>query len=310
MGDEGKMDADQSRTVAVNATPRSTRTTGRVNSNHSESHSNQNIPSTSVTKPPNPASSLASGSRTLASGAARMANYASLYRGIPISGNSSNVVDTVEVPHFDLKENLSFWLEHNVQPETRFTFDHVVCETINQETLFRMVGLSMVENCLSGYNSSIFAYGQVVNPHAYTKFVDGEKPYCLPEKTGSGKTHTMLGEIEELEIRPSPNRGMTPHIFEFLFARISAEEESRRDERLQYSCKCSFLEIYNEQITDLLDPSSTNLNVERGYHERRSISFCSHVIMVLVDVANGRPRHVPYRDSKLTFLLQDSLGGN
>lgn len=39
------------------------------------------------------------------------------------------------------------------------------------------------------------------------------------------------------------------------------EEESRREERLKYSCKCSFLEIYNEQITDLLDPSATNLMV-------------------------------------------------
>ena len=41
------------------------------------------------------------------------------------------------------------------------------------------------------------------------------------------------------------------------------EEESRRDEQLKYNCKCSFLEIYNEQITDLLDPSSTNLLVSR-----------------------------------------------
>ncbi|CAI9300907.1 unnamed protein product [Lactuca saligna] len=79
------------------------------------------------------------------------------------------------------------WVGH---PETRFTFDHVACETIDQvpemsntefcfymnlilliamcykkyefvqETLFRMVGLPMVENCLSGYNSCIFAYGQ------------------------------------------------------------------------------------------------------------------------------------------------------
>jgi kinesin family member 15 len=43
--------------------------------------------------------------------------------------------------------------------------------------------------------------------------------------------------------------------------RILQEEESRKDENLKYSCKCSFLEIYNEQITDLLDPSSTNLPV-------------------------------------------------
>nr|KAJ0188903.1 hypothetical protein LSAT_V11C900484130 [Lactuca sativa] len=95
----------------------------------------------------------------------------------------------------DLKEDPSFWMDHNVQvliricplnnmelsaqgynrclqqetaqcltwvghPETRFTFDHVACETIDQETLFRMVGLPMVENCLSGYSSCIFAYRQ------------------------------------------------------------------------------------------------------------------------------------------------------
>jgi hypothetical protein len=43
---------------------------------------------------------------------------------------------------------------------------------------------------------------------------------CL--QTGSGKTYTMLGEISDLEVRPSPDRGMTPRIFEFLFARIRA----------------------------------------------------------------------------------------
>lgn len=44
----------------------------------------------------------------------------------------------------------------------------------------------------------------------------------LAMQTGSGKTHTMLGEIEDLELKPSPHRGMTPRIFEFLFARIEA----------------------------------------------------------------------------------------
>jgi hypothetical protein len=32
----------------------------------------------------------------------------------------------------------------------------------------------------------------------------------------------MLGEISDLDVRPSPDRGMIPHIFEFLFARIRA----------------------------------------------------------------------------------------
>jgi hypothetical protein len=39
-------------------------------------------------------------------------------------------------------------------------------------------------------------------------------------------------------------------------------------------------------------------------------SVLGNVIMALVDLANGKHRHVHYRDSKLTFLLKDSLGGN
>ncbi|XP_021651658.2 kinesin-like protein KIN-12D [Hevea brasiliensis] len=396
-----------------NITPRSTR---RPTSSHSETNSTQSTPTKSVSKPP----SLGFRSKyDGVIGGGRMGNFTALYRGIPVSsGSSTAVVNTVEVPHFDLKEDPSFWMDHNVQvlvrvrplssmeksmhgysrclkqenaqsitwigqPETRFTFDHVACESVDQEMLFRMACLPMVENCLSGYNSCMFAYGQ----------------------TGSGKTYTMLGEIDDLEVKPSQRRGLTPRIFEFLFARIQAEEESRRDERLKYNCKCSFLEIYNEQITDLLDPSSTNLllreDVKQGVYvenlsefevrtvsdilklltqgsvnrkvaatnmnrqssrshsvftcviesrwekdsttnlrfarlnlvdlagserqkssgaegERlkeaaninKSLSTLGHVIMILVDVANGKQKHVPYRDSRLTFLLQDSLGGN
>ncbi|XP_015944937.1 kinesin-like protein KIN-12D isoform X1 [Arachis duranensis] len=401
-----------------NVTPRVTRTGGRAaaaTTACSESNSVQSTPTKSVTKPP-PSSSVRS--KADGSFSARLGSYISLYKGVPSSAVTPMVINTIEVPHFDLKEDPSFWINHNVQviirvrplnsmersmhgynrclkqesaqcitwvgqPESRFTFDHVACETVDQEMIFRMAGLPMVENCLSGYNSCMFAYGQ----------------------TGSGKTHTMLGDIEDLDVKPSPHRGMTPRIFEFLFARIQAEEESRRDENLKYNCKCSFLEIYNEQITDLLDPSSTNLllreDVKRGVYvenlsefevqsvndilrlliqgsanrkvaatnmnressrshsvftcviestwekdsttnyrfarlnlvdlagserqktsgaegERlkeaaninKSLSTLGHVIMILVDVANGKQRHIPYRDSRLTFLLQDSLGGN
>lgn len=106
----------------------------------------------------------------------------------------------------------------------------------------------------------------------------------------------MLGDINNLGDKSSPDRGMTSRIFEFLFARIRAvssscfcmcfwlvsymkinlyfqlvhlsflfvslqEREGRREDKLVYNLKCSFSEIYNEQITDLLDPSSTNLLV-------------------------------------------------
>lgn len=99
----------------------------------------------------------------------------------------------------------------------------------------------------------------------------------------------MLGDIEGGTRRHSVNCGMTPRVFEFLFSRIQKvfcfphtffflcfclcsktllyqEKEVRKEEKLQFTCRCSFLEIYNEQILDLLDPSSTNLQVLYIYH--------------------------------------------
>lgn len=42
----------------------------------------------------------------------------------------------------------------------------------------------------------------------------------------------------------------------------------------------------------------------------KSLSALGNVINSLVDLAEGKSRFVPYRDSKLTFILRDSLGGN
>ena len=41
----------------------------------------------------------------------------------------------------------------------------------------------------------------------------------------------------------------------------------------------------------------------------KSLSTLGNVIKSLVDIADGKERHIPYRDSKLTFLLKNSFGG-
>ncbi|AQK61437.1 kinesin-like protein KIN-12G [Zea mays] len=321
---------------------------------------------------------------------------------------------------FELQEDPSFWKDNNVQvvirirplsgseislqgqkrcvrqdsskgqclawtgnPESRFTFDLVADEHVSQEDMFKVAGVPMVENCIAGYNSCMFAYGQA----------------------GSGKTHTMLGDIENVTPRNSVNCGMAPRVFDHLFARIQKEKELRIDETLRFTCKCSFLEIYNEQILDLLNPNSVNLQIREdsrkgvhveslteheisnarealqqliegaanrkvaatnmnhassrshsvftclikskweskgiNYHRfsrlnlvdlagserqkssgakgerlkeatniNKSLSTLGLVITNLIAVSNKKSQHVPYRDSKLTFLLQDSLGGN
>ncbi|KAF4135379.1 Kinesin motor domain [Phytophthora infestans] len=286
------------------------------------------------------------------------------------------------------------------QQEKRFGFDRVFTESCQQDDIFQDAGRAAVENTIQGYNGSIFAYGQ----------------------TGSGKTFTMLGAstADAHELRLSPLRGLTPRILDYLFRRLAALARERNaafycgeeeDRALQYTLACSYLEIYNEKVFDLLEPtgsvaaqqpkslredrnkevyvdqlreidvgseeealtllqlgsqnrhiSSTDMNRESSrshavfsvklvleertsagvkrtrrsclhlvdlagsekqrqtrVHGKRlkeaaqinkSLSALGNVIMALVDVSNGQKRHVHYRDSKLTFLLRDALGGN
>ncbi|KTF76608.1 hypothetical protein cypCar_00045082, partial [Cyprinus carpio] len=131
------------------------------------------------------------------------------------------------------------------KPEPRtFTYDHVADMNTSQEEVFSSVAKNIVESCMNGYNGTIFAYGQ----------------------TGSGKTFTMLGP-SELDNFSDELRGVIPRSFEYLFFLINREVE-RSGGMKSFLCKCSFIEIYNEQIYDLLDSVSTSLflreDIKRG----------------------------------------------
>ncbi|KAL3635015.1 TRAFAC class myosin-kinesin ATPase superfamily [Castilleja foliolosa] len=265
-----------------------------------------------------------------------------------------------------------------------FTFDSIADIHSRQIDVFEFVGAPLVENCLAGFNSSVFAYGQ----------------------TGSGKTYTIWGASNAF--LEEEQQGLAPRVFRRLFERIAEEQIKQADRQVVYMCRCSFLEIYNEQITDLLDPSQKNLQIRedvktgvyvenlreecvtsmkdvsqlliKGLSNRRTSATCvnaessrSHsvftcvvesrgksaadglsrlkmsrinfvdlagserqkqtgaagerlkeagninrslsqlgnLINILAEVSQtGKQRHIPYRDSKLTFLLQESLGGN
>lgn len=250
-----------------------------------------------------------------------------------------------------------------------FTFDAVYDWNSTQQELYEETVRPLVSSVLDGFNGTIFAYGQ----------------------TGTGKTYTMEGSKMDHE-----RRGIIPRSFEHIFNHIG------RSENMQYLVRASYLEIYQEEIRDLLHPDqslrfelkekpevgvyvkdlstavcksaaeiqhlmnmgnqnrtigATNMNehssrshaiflitiemgsigdcggirvgrlnlVDLAGSERQSktgssgerlkeaskinlsLSALGNVISALVD---GKTTHVPYRDSKLTRLLQDSLGGN
>ncbi len=242
-----------------------------------------------------------------------------------------------------------------------FTYDYVFTEKSRQDTVYDQVARSAVESVCNGYNSTIFAYG------------------C----SGTGKTYTMFGQENDL--------GVIPRACETIFRNMNKD-------LLTWSIKFSFIEIYNENIRDLLNHRNSDLairkcekgiyiqglteklvygaedilhSISEGSKQRtvsstqvNSVSSRSHALLTititqtgideseivsklnLVDLAGsenvGRSEvhgialaeaqninkslsalgnvinaltevgreHIPYRDSKLTYILQDSLGGN
>ncbi|TQD78921.1 hypothetical protein C1H46_035529 [Malus baccata] len=123
-----------------------------------------------------------------------------------------------------------------------FSFDSVFDSKSGQEDVFQTVGVPVVKNALAGYNTSILSYGQ----------------------SGSGKTYTLWGPPSAMVEDASPGscQGIVPRIFQMLFSEIQKEQENSEGKQLNYQFRCSFLEIYNEQIGDLLDPTLRNLKIK------------------------------------------------
>ncbi|KXS94879.1 hypothetical protein AC578_1500 [Pseudocercospora eumusae] len=260
-----------------------------------------------------------------------------------------------------------------------YHFDKVFSPAADQGMVFDEVVAPILDEVLNGFNCTIFAYGQ----------------------TGTGKTYTMSGDISDM--LPIPEAaGIIPRVLHTLFAKLNDDEA----EKNEHSVKCSFIELYNEELRDLLAvDDSTKLKIfdeankngrtttlvqgmeeshiktankgiqllRNGSHKRQvaatkcnDLSSRSHTVFTitvyqkrttdtgedyvssgklnLVDLAGSeniqrsgaenkrateaglinkslltlgrvinalvdRGSHIPYRESKLTRLLQDSLGG-
>ncbi|KAF4747208.1 hypothetical protein FOZ63_031973, partial [Perkinsus olseni] len=103
-----------------------------------------------------------------------------------------------------------------------FTYDSAFSPSVTQEELYASIGRPIRDSVLNGFNNCLFAYGQ----------------------TGSGKTHSILGTED------SP--GVLRHLMEEIFSAVDEEKHHGN----QLCVTVSFLEIYNEQLRDLLDPET------------------------------------------------------
>nr|XP_027205848.1 osmotic avoidance abnormal protein 3-like [Dermatophagoides pteronyssinus] len=103
-------------------------------------------------------------------------------------------------------------------PPKTFTFDGAYYIDSTTEQIYNEIVFPIVESVTEGYNGTVFAYGQ----------------------TGCGKSFTMQGTSD------SAHRGIIPRSFEHIFEAISTAENSK------FLVQASYLEIYNEEIRDLL----------------------------------------------------------
>ena len=124
-----------------------------------------------------------------------------------------------------------------------FTFDKIFDINAPQQPIFETWVKNLVIGCFSGYNATVLAYGQ----------------------TGSGKTFTM-GSGHTIGI-DSEKLGIIPRVITFIF-----DEISKRKKKAEFIVKWSFLEIYNEEIHDLLDSSAVT-GVDRYLNTGKDITI-------------------------------------
>ncbi|KAM4715910.1 kinesin-like protein KIF19 [Anableps anableps] len=135
-------------------------------------------------------------------------------------------VDDQMVVLMDPMEDPDDILRANRSREKTYMFDVAFDFSASQEEVYRATTKGLIEGLISGYNATVFAYGP----------------------TGCGKTYTMLGTDKE--------PGIYVRTLNDLFRAI---EETSDD--MLYSVSMSYLEIYNEMIRDLLNPSSGFLDL-------------------------------------------------
>ncbi|CAM8963033.1 unnamed protein product [Rhodiola kirilowii] len=226
---------------------------------------------------------------------------------------------------------------------SKFDFDRIFGDDCKTYEVYRACTKEIVAGAVRGFNGTVFAYGQ----------------------TNSGKTHTMRGSIAE--------PGVIPLAVRDLFDKIHEDPDR------EFLLRMSYMEIYNEEINDLLAPEHRKLQIheslergiyvaglreeivatpeqiiesrdrtevgdeggtcdavrvsvlnlvdlagseraaktgaegvrlKEGSHINKSLMTLGTVIKKLSEGAESQGGHVPYRDSKLTRILQPALGGN
>lgn len=141
------------------------------------------------------------------------------------------------------KREVTIW--QNVaskQVDRVFTFDKVFGPKAQQRSIYDQAISPIVNDVLEGFNCTVFAYGQ----------------------TGTGKTYTMEGGMRNKGGDLPAEAGVIPRAVRHIFDSLEAQNAD-------YNMKVTFLELYNEEITDLLATEDFSKPLEE--RQKRPISL-------------------------------------
>ncbi|KAI8323884.1 kinesin-domain-containing protein, partial [Martensiomyces pterosporus] len=161
-----------------------------------------------------------------------------------------------------------------------FTFDYVFSPEVSQEQIYDDSIQPLVKQFLQGYNATVLAYGQ----------------------TGSGKTFSMGTGLSTSVVLPEMQGdrvGIVPRAIHAVWSHL--DRKAKKNIGFTYSIEISFLELYNEDLIDLLNPRSV---VGGSSGRGPSIREDSRGNMVLVGVER---RPVTCEDDIIGYLHQGTL---
>ena len=143
-----------------------------------------------------------------------------------------------------------------------FQFDRVFDASSAQDEVYQGAAQPAVASVVEGFNASIIAYGQ----------------------TGTGKTYTMEGTTE------AP--GIIPRAIGDIFAHVE-RGQLEAPTRKRFLLRTAYLQIYNDNVSDLLRPERTGLLIRE---DRKYATQCSN------------PRLADFTDTPATHTLEPCLG--
>ncbi|KAI8831442.1 hypothetical protein BJ741DRAFT_580668 [Chytriomyces cf. hyalinus JEL632] len=139
----------------------------------------------------------------------------------------AHVPNTLVVQSTDPSHSCASLPGHPSAPRV-FAFDHIFGCDSTQSGVYEGCVKILVQRFVAGFNATVLAYGQ----------------------TGSGKTWTMGTGLEASSTFMNDSVGIVPRAISDMFSLLAEKENTR------FSLFVSFLELYNEDIVDLLNPST------------------------------------------------------